>query len=192
MQASVAPAAPLPGSSASVTVCVPAVALPPASATTTTGWTAHAVPPVPPPGSVSKTRRAAGPVSTLNGGLTASEAPPPASVAVTSYEVPARSMVQPVKAARPDTLVRVVPPLHANVPPASLRVSVSVITRPLVVTVLPPASWSATTGCVAQGRPPVPPPGCRREAEADGGAGAHRERTRTTTVARPAELAARV
>ena len=172
-----------------MTVCVPAVALPPASATATTGCTGHAVPPVPPPGCVSNTSRAAGPVTTLNGGLTASVAPPPASVAVTSYAVPARSMVQPENVASPEALVRVVPPLQVNVPPASFRVRARVITSPLVVTVLPPASWSATTGWVAHGRPPVPPPGCAVKPSLTGGP-ALTVKVPLTTVARPAELAA--
>src|SRR5256885_913640 len=58
----------------------------------------------------------------------------------------------------PATALSVFVPLR--VPLLGLVPIASVIDAALVVTVLPPASFSVTTGCVAQAVPPVPPPGC--------------------------------
>src|SRR5947209_8168167 len=59
-------------------------------------------------------------------------------------------MLQPVKAANPATATLVVPPEQVRVPPAGLlpidRVTVAVLLAPVVI-VLPPRSWTATTGC---------------------------------------------
>ena len=99
--------------------------------------------------------------------------------------------MQPVNVATPEAVRRASPPLQANVPPASFTVSDSVTTRPLVVTVLPPASWRATTGCVDHAPPPVPPPGCAVKPSRTG-APAVIVKTALVADCRPGELAVSV
>jgi len=50
--------------------------------------------------------------------------------------------------------------VHVSVPLPGFVPIASVIDAELLVTVLPPASCTFTTGCTAQAVPPVPPPGC--------------------------------
>ena len=49
--------------------------------------------------------------------------------------------------------------VQVSVPPPGLVPIASVMLALLVVTVLPPASWTLTTGWVPKLVPPVPPPG---------------------------------
>ena len=84
MQVSTAPAVPVPGVIASVTVVVlpaPLVTVwPAASWTVTTGWVVKATPAVPPLGWVVKASFVAGPAEIVNVAL--SSLPPPLHVAV--------------------------------------------------------------------------------------------------------------
>jgi len=66
------------------------------------------------------------------------------------------SILQPEKVATPEVVVALQPdrvPLAGLVPMARVTVELS------VVTVLPPASWTTTTGWVVKARPPVAPAG---------------------------------
>ena len=67
------------------------------------------------------------------------------------------SMLQPAKVATPATAFLGFA-VQARVAPAGV-VMLRVTDAVLVVTVLPPASWTATTGWVAKAMPPVEPEG---------------------------------
>ena len=64
-----------------------------------------------------------------------------------------------LKSATPVTAAFVNVPLNTPPGPALFRIA-TVTVDVSVVTVLPLASCTVTTGCVAQAVPPVPPPGC--------------------------------
>src|ERR1017187_3064505 len=158
----VPPSVPPPGfvPMATVTVDVSVVTvLPPASCTVTTGCVVHAVPPVPPVVGVVNASFAAAPSVMLNALLVALVSAP--SVAANVYPVPILSIFKALalKLATPATAAFVNVPL--NTPPGPALVPIATVTvETSVVTVLPPASCTVTTGCVAQAVPPVPPPGC--------------------------------
>jgi hypothetical protein len=75
------------------------------------------------------------------------------SVAVSVY-VPARSILQPTNVATPDTAVSGFALVQLKSAPAGVVIA-SVTAVTLLVTVLPPASWIATTGWVPNAVPPV-------------------------------------
>src|SRR5262245_59014743 len=68
-------------------------------------------------------------------------------------------MEQPVNAATPAVAANELPPVHDNVAPAGV-VNANDTVLVSVGTVLPPASWTATTGCVPNAVPPVEFEGC--------------------------------
>ncbi len=66
----------------------------------------------------------------------------------------------PAKLATPLVAASVLPPAQARVAPVPGCVVMASETELVaVVTVLPPTSWTVTTGWVPQARPSVPPPG---------------------------------
>jgi hypothetical protein len=67
-------------------------------------------------------------------------------------------MLRPVNVDTPEVALRVAVP--ESVPLDGLVVMARAIDAELPVTVLPPASWTVTTGCAVHAVPPVPPPGC--------------------------------
>ena len=71
--------------------------------------------------------------------------------------MPGLSIERPLKVATPFTAFSVLVPL--NVPLPGLVPIATVIEAALLVTVLPPASCTATAGCVGKAMPPVELPG---------------------------------
>jgi len=69
-------------------------------------------------------------------------------------------ILQPANVATPEEADFERPPVQVSVPPPGFVPMASVIDAELLVTVLPPASCTVTTGCVVHAVPPVPPPGC--------------------------------
>lgn len=78
------------------------------------------------------------------------------SVACNEY-VPDRSTLQPVKVATPAAVARGLAFVHVRLALAGVEgcVIVKVTEVEAVVTVLPPRSWIATTGCEVKAVPPV-------------------------------------
>jgi hypothetical protein len=82
------------------------------------------------------------------------------------------SIAQPANVSTPDAAFFGFA-VHDNVPGPPLEgvppVIDNVTEAELPVTVLPPASWTVTTGWLANATPPVPPPGCvvKRSREAE-------------------------
>ena len=73
--------------------------------------------------------------------------------------MPVLFTAQPAKVATPLAAALGLPPVQVRVAPPGL-VKARVTEALLVVTVLPAASCTATTGCVAIAVPPTPPLGC--------------------------------
>ena len=191
VQDRVAPVAPVPVVMARVTASAePVTRLPPASRTSTTGPTPNAVPPVPPAGLVVNTSCAAGPTAMPTAAVLAPASP--GAVATRTYPVPARSILQPEKVARPATAALACPPAQVSaapgvpVPGASARVTVA-----LLAARLPYASRTRTTGCVLQATPPVPPEGATPTAS-EAAAPAVTAKPVEVAAARPAAVATRV
>ena len=67
---------------------------------------------------------------------------------------------KPLKVARPVLVLTATVAVPLSVPPPALFWIARVTFWEVPVTALPFASWSVTTGWVAQAVPPVPPPGC--------------------------------
>ena len=67
------------------------------------------------------------------------------------------STAQPLNVATPDTAERGLVVQDSVAPPAVVNARVTALVA--VVTVLPPASWTATAGWVANAMPPVPDEG---------------------------------
>jgi hypothetical protein len=129
--------------------------LPPASCTATTGCVANGRPPVAELGWVVKATLAALPTETVSDELCADVNAPSAAVSV---YVPARSMEQFANVATPATAAFGFV-VHDKFAPAGV-VIVKVTELVSLVTVLPPASCTATTGCVPNAVPPVELDGC--------------------------------
>ena len=78
-----------------------------------------------------------------------------------------------------------------SVPPPGLVPIASVTLLVLVVTVLPPASWTVTVGCTEHALPACPPPGCCVKASFAAGPTATLNALLVALV-RPASVAVRV
>src|SRR5450631_1800066 len=129
---------------------LPVTGLPPASWTATTGWVPKATPPVEPDGLVVKASLLAGPVAMVK--LVLSAEVRPLEDAVSEY-VPALSIRQPAKVATPaEALVGF--EVQVRVAPAGVTMF-RVTGAELRATVVPLASWTATTGWVPKATPPV-------------------------------------
>src|SRR4051794_26668231 len=109
------------------------------------------MPPVELLGLVAILSFAVGPTVMLNAALV----PPvsPVADAVSVYPLPALLIERPLKVATPLTALSVAVPL--SVPLLGFVPIAPVIDAVLVVTVLPPASCTVTTGCVGNVMPPV-------------------------------------
>src|SRR6185369_8619736 len=85
----------------------------------------------------------------------------PAAAAAIFVVADARSIAQPLNAATPATAGRESPPVQVRVAPAApVPAAIARLTGSTAVeTVLPPASWTATTGWTVHAEPAVPPPG---------------------------------
>jgi hypothetical protein len=129
---------------------LPVTALPPASCTATTGWVKNAMPALENEGLVVKTSLLAAPTVMMRSALTSLASVP--EVAVSEY-VPALSILQPAKVAAPATAALGFA-VHVRVAPAGV-VMLRVTGAVLEVTVLPPASVTATTGWEPKATPPV-------------------------------------
>ena len=138
--------------------------LPPASSTATTGCVSNAAPPAAPAGCVVNTSCDAAPTAFVNDALTAEVSEP--SLAVNVY-VPTRSMLHDEYVATPSSASTGLV-VHVSVAPPGV-VSASVTELVSVVTVLPPASSTATTGWVSNAEPPDAPAGCVVYASFDAG-----------------------
>jgi hypothetical protein len=147
-------APPVGGVTARVTEGPLVTVLPPASWTVTTGCVAKAMLRAVLEGEEVNASLVAVPVLIVNVALTALVSPPAAAVNV---YVPLLPIRQPAKVTTPETaLLGFV--VQARVAPAGV-VMLRVTEALPVVTVLPPASWTVTTGCVAKAVPPVEPDG---------------------------------
>ncbi len=142
----------------------PVTTSPEESSTQTTGWVGKAEPLLDAVGETPKTSCVA-PPATVNDVLVPGVSACEVSVAVRLKTPCVPSvMVQPVNVATPLRVVaeRVVPPrrppLQLRVPFPELMASV-MVSLWLLVTTLPPASSTATTGCVPNAMPPVDAPG---------------------------------
>ena len=113
----------------------------------TTGWVPKGVPAVALPGSVVKTSWLAGPTATVNGPDVAPVSDP--SEAVSVYPLAAVSIEQPVKVVTPPDGV----PAHPVSAPGPEPTAESHGRRCPWGTVFPPASSTATTGCVVKAGP---------------------------------------
>jgi hypothetical protein len=125
--------------------------LAPASWTVTTGWAAKATPPVELDGPVVKANVLAAPAVMVTLLLVAEVSSP--SVAVSVY-TPTLSIWHPVKVMTPATAALGFG-VQTSVAPAGV-VNAKVTKLVSVMTVLPPASWTATTGCVDRAVPLIP------------------------------------
>jgi hypothetical protein len=125
--------------------------LPPASCTFTTGCVAKATLLAASLGCVVNATFVAEPTVIATDELVARVRP--GSVAVNVY-VPARSILQPTNVATPETAVNGFALVHVSSAPAGVVIA-NVTAVMLLVTVLPPASWIATTGWVPKAVPPV-------------------------------------
>lgn len=135
--------APLGVVMASLIEFVPEVMFPPESSMATTGWVANAVPLTELDGEARKTSLVAEP-KIENDALVAAVREP--DVAVSVYK-PAWLTRQPVKVATPATALFGFDPQFVSDPPP-VPLSVSSTDAVLLVTVLPPASLTVTTGCL--------------------------------------------
>jgi hypothetical protein len=115
----------------------------------TTGWVPKAVPPVELEGFVVKPSLVADPTVMVRLVLTALVSP--LAVAVNVY-VPALSMRQPAKVATPEEAKL---GLLAQMRMAPAAVVMLRVTALVPAVVLPPESWTATTGWVPKAVPPV-------------------------------------
>ena len=130
--------------------------LPAASSTFTTGSVVNAAPEAPATGWVVKTRRVATPMATLKPLLIAVAKAP--SLAVTVYPLPARVTAHPENVTTPELSVCVQPESVAPLEPVA-GVTASATVDESVVTTLPLASSTLTTGCTESAKPPFEPPG---------------------------------
>ncbi len=132
----------------------PVIVFPPASWMATEGCWAKSTPPVAIVlGWVTKPRRDATPTETVIVVLVTPR--PPLAVACNVYGVaPARLMSQPAKVATPATAATGPLLVQPRAAPAGVEMA-RVTPRTSVVTVLPPASRTATRGCRAKSTPPV-------------------------------------
>lgn len=73
--------------------------------------------------------------------------------------MPGLSILQPANETTPPTAAFDRPGVQVSVPPPGFEVSVRVTVAVLVVTRLPPGSWTWTVGWVAKAVPAGPPPG---------------------------------
>jgi hypothetical protein len=145
---------PLPGfvPIATVTEAAPLVTVfPPASCTVTTGCGLNSALTTTPTGFVVNASFEAAPTEMLKVLLVASVKPLLDAVSV--YPVPLLSIDSPLNVATPLTALAVAVPL--NVPLLGFVPIATVIEAVLLVTVLPPASCTVTTGCVPKSVPPV-------------------------------------
>ena len=149
------PNVPVPVLRASVTDAVVLVVTrsPLESSTQTTGWVPKAVPPVEAPGEVAKPSLVAAP-ATVKLALVACARSPSVALRVKAPCVPS-VILQPEKVAMPPTALTAGQVLRVPVPVLMATVTVEV----LVVTVLPPASSTVTTGWVANTVAVVAAPG---------------------------------
>jgi hypothetical protein len=133
-----------------VTAAVPLeTVLPPESWTATTGWVPKAVPPLELEGFAVKPSLVADPTVMVRLALTALVSP--LAVAVSVY-VPALSMRQPAKVATPEEAAL---GLLVQLRMAPAAVVMLRLTELVPAVVLPPESWIATTGWLANAIPPV-------------------------------------
>ncbi len=154
VQVTLAPLVPVPLVMVSVTLLASLVTvLPLLSCTVTTGWLVKEMPPVELLGWVLNTSFVAVPAVIEKALLVAAVTVPSAAVSV--YPLPDLSTAQPAKLASPE-LASLGFVVQVSVAPLGpLPESVRVTKLPYVVTVLPPASCAATTGCVANAMPLV-------------------------------------